>query len=124
MGWVAAEVVRHGGIAICSTISPFQESRTSSRQYVEETGGGFIVIHISTSVDECTARDVKGLYQKAKQGLISLTGVSHPYEYPDEAELTIDAGAVAVEQSVDYIIGAFADMCVLSKLCISVHAVV
>lgn len=58
-------------------------------------------------MDECAARDVKGLYQKAKQGLISLTGVSHPYEYPDEAELTIDAGTVAVEQSVDYIIGAY-----------------
>ncbi len=104
MGWVAAEVVRHGGIAICSTISPFDESREESRQYIEETGGGFILVHISTSVDECTARDVKGLYQQAKKGLISLTGVSHPYEFPDKAELTIDAGVVAVESSVDFII--------------------
>ena len=104
MGWVAAEVVRHGGIAICSTISPFQESRADSRSYVEETSGGFILVHISTSVDECAKRDVKGLYQKAKQGLIPLTGVSHPYEFPDKAELTIDAGVVPVENSVDYII--------------------
>ncbi len=106
MGWVAAEVVRHGGIAICSTISPFDESREESRQYIEETGGGFILVHISTSVDECAARDVKGLYQKAKQNLITLTGVSHPYEFPDKAELTIDAGVVAVESSVDFIVGA------------------
>jgi sulfate adenylyltransferase len=107
MGWVAAEVVRHGGIAICSTISPFHESREESRQYVEETSGGFILVHVSTSVDECAARDVKGLYQKAKQGLVTLTGVSHPYEYPDKAELTIDAGTVPVESSVDFIIGSW-----------------
>ena len=106
MGWVAAEVVRHGGIAICSTISPFHESREESREYVEETSGGFVLVHISTSVDECAARDVKGLYQKAKQGLVTLTGVSHPYEFPDKAELTIDAGVVPVENSVDFIIGA------------------
>ncbi len=105
MGWVAAEVVRHGGIAICSTISPFAESRQASREFVESTGGGFFLVHVSTSVEECTARDVKGLYQKAKKGLIPLTGVSQPYEYPDQAELTIDAGVVPVQQSVDLIIG-------------------
>jgi sulfate adenylyltransferase len=105
MGWVAAEVVRHGGIALCSTISPFQESRDDSREFVEATGGGFIVIHISTSVEECAKRDVKGLYQKAMKGMIDLTGVSHPYEFPDSAELTIDAGVVPVEKSVDLIIG-------------------
>ncbi len=108
MGWVAAEVVRHGGIAICSTISPFHESRQAARELVEATNGGFVLIHVSTSVDECAARDVKGLYEKAKRGDLNMTGVSHPYEYPEIAELTIDAGVVPVQTSVDVIIGAAA----------------
>jgi len=105
MGFVASEVVKHGGIAICSSIAPFEKSREATRRLVEPTGGGFLLVHISTSAEDCAARDVKGLYRQAMQGTIELTGVSHPYENPENAELTIDGGKVPVEDSVRYIVG-------------------
>lgn len=105
MGFVAAEVAKHGGIAICSSIAPFEKSREATKRLVEPTGGGYLLVHVSTSAEECAARDVKGLYRKAMQGTIELTGVSHPYENPENAQLTIDAGKVSVEDSVRFIVG-------------------
>ncbi len=105
MGWVAAAVTRHGGMAIAATISPFELSRVQSREMVAETGGGFVLVHVSTSLAECVRRDVKGLYAKAVKSGMEVTGLSHPYEHPEQAELTIDAGVVPVEDSVRHIIG-------------------
>jgi len=104
IGWVAASVTRHGGIAIAPTIAPFELSRQQSRAMVSETGGGFLLVHVSTSLAECMRRDVKGLYHKAQETGMKITGLSHPYENPEQAELTIDAEAVAVEDSVRYIL--------------------
>ena len=64
-----------------------------------------MLVHVSTSVEECMRRDVKGLYKQAVDGRIKLTGYNHPYELPDVAELTLDGGSVPVADSVDFIIG-------------------
>ena len=87
---MAAEVARHGGIAICAPIAPFAAARARVRQMVSEVGD-FFLIHVATPVEVCEARDRKGLYAKARAGLISqFTGVSDPYEEPADAELVID----------------------------------
>lgn len=105
MGFVASEVAKHGGIAICSSIAPFEKSREATKRLVQPTGGGYLLVHVSTSAEDCAARDVKGLYRKAMQSNMPLTGVSHPYENPENAQLTIDAGKVSVEDSVRFIVG-------------------
>lgn len=125
MGWVAGEVARHRGVAICSTISPFQQSRDEARAHVEGAGGGFILIHISTPASECAKRDVKGLYAAAAAGGTPLTGVTHPYELPDDPELTINAAVVPVETSVKLIIRAWLPFCVpreMLSMCVRIHS--
>src|SRR6202022_1038 len=76
IGYVAAEVARHGGIAICAPIAPYAAARAAARQMVTEVGD-FLLVYVSTPVDVCAARDRKGLYAKARAGLIKgFTGVS------------------------------------------------
>jgi len=90
VGFVAKEVTRHRGIAICALVAPFVKARSLVRQMISEVGG-FIEIFVSTPLEVCEARDRKGLYVKARKGLISqFTGVSDPYEAPASAEITID----------------------------------
>ena len=82
IGFVAAEIARHGGIAICAPIAPFAAARAQVRQMVSEVGD-FFLIYVATPVEVCEARDRKGLYAKARAGLIGqFTGVSDPYEEP------------------------------------------
>ena len=68
IGWVAAEIARHRGIAICSPIAPFDETRKQVRQMVEDAGGDFVLVHVATPLEECERRDRKGLYAKARRG--------------------------------------------------------
>jgi sulfate adenylyltransferase len=90
IGFVATEVSRHGGIAICAPIAPFAQTRAQVRASVEEVGD-FVLIHVSTPLAECERRDRKGLYAKARQGLIpDFTGISSPYEVPVDADLRLD----------------------------------
>lgn len=90
IGFVAAEVVRHGGFAICAAISPYHTARAEARRLVEETGG-FVLVHVATSLEVCEERDRKGLYAKARAGVLQqFTGISDPYEEPTDAELVID----------------------------------
>lgn len=87
VGFVASEVVKHGGIALCSLIAPYRDARRYVRSMVEQHGE-FIEIFVDTSVEECARRDTKGLYEKAKRGLIkNFTGVDDPYEVPEHPEL-------------------------------------
>lgn len=87
VGFVASEVVKHGGIAICSLIAPYRDARRSVRNMVEHYGE-FIEIFVEASVETCAKRDTKGLYEKAKQGLIkNFTGIDDPYEAPENPEL-------------------------------------
>jgi sulfate adenylyltransferase len=100
IGYVAAEVARHGGIAICAPIAPYAQARAAARELVSRVGD-FLLVYVSTPVDVCAARDRKGLYAKARAGLIQgFTGVSDPYEEPRDADLVLDTSAMTRAQAV------------------------
>ena len=104
IGYVAAEVARHGGIAICAPIAPYAAARAAARQMVTEVGD-FLLVYVSTPVDVCAARDRKGLYAKARAGLIKgFTGVSDPYEEPRDADLVLDTSVMTRQQAVDAVL--------------------
>jgi sulfate adenylyltransferase len=104
IGFVAAEIARHGGIAICAPIAPFAAARAQVRQMVGEVGD-FFLIHVATPVEVCEARDRKGLYAKARAGLIGqFTGVSDPYEAPADAELVIDTSVLSRSEAVQTVL--------------------
>ena len=91
IGYVASEVVRHGGIAICAPIAPYTEARARARALVA-AHGRFVEIHVATPLEVCEQRDRKGLYAKARAGkLTGFTGIDDPYEIPAIPELRIDA---------------------------------
>jgi len=90
IGYLASEIAKHGGIAICAPIAPYKTTRRKVREMVE-SHGGFFEVHVATPLDTCESRDRKGLYAKARAGLIKeFTGISDPYEVPDNAEIVID----------------------------------
>ena len=104
IGFVAAEVARHGGIAICAPIAPFAEARARVREMVSEVGD-FLLIHVATPVEVCEARDRKGLYARARAGLISqFTGISDPYEEPVDASLVIDTSLLTEQEAVSAVL--------------------
>jgi sulfate adenylyltransferase len=105
IGYVATEVARHGGIAICAPIAPYEAARAQVRRMVSDVGD-FLLIHVATPVAVCEARDRKGLYAKARAGLIdNFTGVSDPYEEPRNADLTIDTSVMSRQESADAVLG-------------------
>jgi sulfate adenylyltransferase len=107
IGWVAGEVTKHGGLAVCAPIAPYDETRQWVRQTVEAAGGpgSFILVWVSTPLAECERRDVKGLYGKARAGEITgFTGIDDPYEAPVDADLVIDTTDVAVGAAVEQIL--------------------
>jgi sulfate adenylyltransferase len=102
IGWVAAQIAKHGGLAVCAPIAPYAATRAEVRALVEaEAGpGSFVLVHVATPLEECEARDRKGLYAKARRGEIAaFTGISDPYEEPADAELVIDTRTSGVEDS-------------------------
>ena len=103
IGYVASEIVRHGGIAVCAPIAPYAQSRAEARALVE-AHGDFIEIHVATALEVCEARDRKGLYAQARAGTITqFTGISDPYEAPEQPELRVDGNAaepVALAQHI------------------------
>jgi sulfate adenylyltransferase len=104
IGFVAAEIARHGGIAICAPIAPFAQARARVRKMVSEVGD-FLMIYVSTPVEVCEARDRKGLYAKARAGVIpQFTGVSDPYEEPLDADLVIDTSTMTREQATEAVL--------------------
>lgn len=106
IGWVAAEISHHGGVALCSPIAPFDSTRQQVRSMVAAAGGGFVLVHVATPLEECERRDRKGLYAKARAGLIpDFTGISSPYEVPADADLTIDTTGRDLTECVDEVIG-------------------
>ncbi len=95
IGFVANEITKNGGVAICAPIAPYRATRRAVRAMIEE-GGAFIEIHVATPLETCEARDRKGLYAKARKGIIpEFTGVSDPYEEPARPELRIDTTAMS-----------------------------
>jgi sulfate adenylyltransferase len=90
IGYVASEITKNGGIAICAPIAPYTSTRRIVRDMIAPLGG-FVEIHVATSVEVCEQRDRKGLYAKARAGIIKeFTGISDPYEEPENAEMVID----------------------------------
>jgi sulfate adenylyltransferase len=104
IGFVAAEVARHGGIAICAPIAPYAQARAAARQLATEVGD-FLLVYVSTPVEVCEARDRKGLYAKARAGLIQgFTGISDPYEEPRDADLVLDTSAMTRDEAVQAVL--------------------
>ena len=104
IGFVAAEITRNGGIAICAPIAPYAGSRKIVREMVGE-GGVFVEVHVSTPLEVCEGRDRKGLYALARAGKIKeFTGISDPYEVPEDPELRIDTSGIAPDQAVQQIV--------------------
>jgi sulfate adenylyltransferase len=90
IGYVASEITKNGGIAVCAPIAPYKITRRKVRQMIE-TFGGFVLIYVATPIEICEKRDRKGLYAKARAGLIKeFTGIDDPYEEPENAEIIID----------------------------------
>jgi len=103
IGYVASEITKNGGIAICAPIAPYEKDRFYNRNLISKLGG-YIEIHVSTSLEKCEERDVKGLYKLARKGVVKeFTGVSDPYEAPQNAELVIDSSDVDPEKLVEKI---------------------
>src|SRR5690606_11242960 len=90
IGFVASEITKNGGVAICAPIAPYAGTRREVREMIEPSGG-FIEVHVATPLEVCEERDRKGLYAKARAGVIKeFTGISDPYEAPEAPELRID----------------------------------
>ncbi len=101
IGWVAAEISRHRGVALCSPIAPFDATRRQVRAMTEDAGGAFVLIHVATPLEECERRDRKGLYAKARRGEIpEFTGISSPYEEPQDATVRVDTTGRTIEDAL------------------------
>ncbi len=107
IGWVAAEISRHGGVAVCSPIAPFDETRQQVRAMVDQAGGAFFLVHVATPLEECERRDRKGLYAKARAGEIpDFTGISSPYEEPEDADVRVDTTGRTIDDALGDVIAA------------------
>ncbi len=95
IGYVASEITKNGGIAICAPIAPYAATRRQVRQMITPYGG-FLETWVSTPIEVCEGRDRKGLYAKARAGLLKgFTGIDDPYEVPENAEIVIDTGELS-----------------------------
>jgi sulfate adenylyltransferase len=104
IGFVASEITKNGGIAICAPIAPYAATRRQVREMIEPHGG-FIEIHVSTPLEVCEQRDRKGLYKKARAGEIKeFTGISDPYEQPERPDLVIDTSEIQPDKAVQQIL--------------------
>ncbi|HEV6955023.1 MAG TPA: adenylyl-sulfate kinase [Promicromonospora sp.] len=104
IGYVAALVARHGGIAVAAPIAPFADGRAAVRELAEQAGAHFVLVHVSTPLEVCEARDRKGLYARARAGEIpDFTGISSPYEAPTDADLVLDTTHVPVAEAAERI---------------------
>ena len=104
IGFVAAEITKGGGIAICAPIAPYDQVRKENRAQIS-AGGGYQMVHISTPIEVCEQRDCKGLYAKTRAGVIKeFTAVSDPYEVPDDADVVIDTTDITPEEAAQQIL--------------------
>ena len=104
IGFVASEITKNRGIAICAPIAPYRATRRVVREMISEYGG-FIEVFVSTPIEECEVRDRKGLYAKARAGLVKgFTGIDDPYEVPEAAEVTVDTRQLSAEEAAQAIL--------------------
>tara|TARA_Y100000994_G_scaffold245181_1_gene246375 strand:+ start:87 stop:1037 length:951 start_codon:yes stop_codon:yes gene_type:complete len=103
IGFVASEITKNGGIAICAPIAPYKKPRNTNRSLISQNGE-YIEVHISTPLETCEKRDVKGLYAKARAGIIKgFTGIDDPYESPNNPEISIDTTDITIDDGVNII---------------------
>lgn len=104
IGFVASEITKNGGIALCAPIAPYHSVRQEVRAMIEPWGS-FVLVHVSTPLEVCEQRDRKGLYAKARAGLMpEFTGISDPYEPPSDADVVIDTTDMTPEEAAQKII--------------------
>ncbi len=104
IGFVASEITKNGGIALCAPIAPYDSVRKDNRSLISPLGG-FVLVYVSTPLEVCERRDRKGLYAKARAGLIKeFTGVSDPYEVPEDSDLDIDTTGLTPEEAANMVI--------------------
>jgi sulfate adenylyltransferase len=107
IGWVASLIAHHGGVALAAPIAPFAADRAEVRRMVEDRGGRFLLVHVATPLEVCEARDRKGLYAKARAGLLpDFTGISSPYEPPTDADVVLDTSRTSVADAVTAVLAA------------------
>lgn len=115
IGFVASEIVKHNGVAICSVISPYASTRQRVRNMFMQDS--FIEAHISTPINECERRDAKGLYKKARSGFIKgFTGIDDVYESPSNPEINIDTTNLSIEDSLTLVIDNLANRGLLTAM--------
>lgn len=104
IGFVASEITKNGGIALCAPIAPYEESRQANRELISRYGG-YIEVHVATPLEVCEQRDRKGLYAKARAGKVKgVTGVTDPYIPPSNPEITIDTSNITPMEAVQEIL--------------------
>jgi sulfate adenylyltransferase len=104
IGYVASEITKNGGIAICAPIAPYAATRKIVREMIEPLGG-FLEIHVATPIEVCEGRDRKGLYAKARAGILKgFTGIDDPYEVPEKPEMKLDTAELSPDQSAHRIL--------------------
>jgi len=104
IGFVASEITKNRGIAICAPIAPYDEVRQKVRELIEGYGG-FILVHVATPLEVCEERDRKGLYAKARAGIIKeFTGISDPYEEPENPDVEIDTSDMSPEEAAQKVL--------------------
>lgn len=109
IGYVASEITKHHGIAICAPIAPYQQTRRTVRDMISQYGT-FIEVHVATPLSECENRDPKGLYKKARAGEIKgFTGIDDPYEVPEHAEIVLDTSGQTVTSQVEKVMAYLVD---------------
>ncbi len=115
IGYVASEITKNGGIAICAPIAPYTATRRAVREMIEAFGA-FIEVHVATSVEECERRDRKGLYKLAREGKIKeFTGISDPYELPENPELRLDTETTDVDFCAQQVLLKLESMGLIAK---------
>ncbi len=104
IGFVASEITKNGGIAICAPIAPYESVRREVRGMIQPVGG-FVLVHVATPLDVCEARDRKGMYAKARAGIIKeFTGISDPYESPADADVVLDTSDATPEEAAQEVV--------------------
>jgi len=104
IGYLASEIAKHRGICLVANIAPYEEDRKYNRDLIESQGGKYIEIHVDTDLKLCESRDVKGLYEKARSGIIKqFTGVDDPYEVPEKPEIRVRTDC-SLEESLSVIL--------------------
>ena len=104
ISWVAAEIARHRGVAICCPIAPYAAGRAAAREMATAAGAGFLLVHVATPLEVCEQRDRKGLYARARAGLLTgMTGIDDPYEEPADADLVVDTTDLTIDEAVQVV---------------------